>query len=116
MKKMFFAFMAFTLLLVCCTKDPSVTNANYPANIAVTYASDNMQVSATSFIAADWLSVDFTETADSIYWHVSDTATNPYDTIPYYPPTDTLYYPGDTIPNYPHDTVQIPPTDTTHYP
>lgn len=123
MKKIFPVITTCILMLVCCTKDPSANNAHYPSVIAVTYASDNMQVSATSFTANDWLNVDFTVAADSVEWWVSDTATNPYDTIPYYPGSDTIItypdtvinYPGDTT-QYPHDTIPQLPGDSSYYP
>ncbi len=138
MKKIFSAITC-AVIMVCCTKDPSVHNTDSPQDIMVTYASNNMQVSAASFTANDWLSVDFTVAADSIGWWVSDTLTNPYDSVPYYPGSDTVVYnpgndttfnpggpvqnPHDSFPQppadttqYPHDTIPYPPTDSNYYP
>ena len=121
--------------MTACNKDFSLDNEHTPSSVAVTYASDNMQVSATSFTANDWLSIHFTEAADSTGWWVSDTA-NAYDTIPpdpggpadtttwpggdtivYYPPADSTGYTGDTT-IYPggDTTIYYPPADSPYYP
>ncbi len=125
MKKIFAVIIACAVTVICCTKDKSVTDPNNVSLITLDGASSNMIVSANTFTAADWLSVDYSEAADSIGWWVSDTLTNPYDTVPYYPGSDTtihypdttVYYPGDTT-GYPGgDTiVYYPPGDTTQYP
>ena len=117
MKKIISVMIACAAILLCCTKDPSLDNAHV-ALVTVDGASSNMQVSAVSFRSNDWLNVDFSETTDSIGWWISDTATNPYDTVPYYPGGDTVVnYPPVDSSQYPHgDTIINYPPDTTHYP
>lgn len=101
MKKFIIPTLALPLLIVCCTKEASVSKGTHATIVNVTDASEGMDIARTSFAANELITANYTVAgADSIQWSIQDS-------VPHYPNTDTAYYPGS-------DTLYNP--DSTYYP
>lgn len=137
MKKISLFVSSLILFTISCNKESGNSAASSPLQVTVTDASNLMQVSYTRFNSNEVLSVQFSETADSIIWSVTDSShagtihtdsiinypshsdslhVPPADTIyspPYIPvPVDSSRFPGDTTGTPP----VIPPVDSSRHP
>ena len=102
MKKILFIS---SLVLFSCNKESAKSGNNGPLQVSVTDASALMKVSYARLNSNEVLDVQFTESADTIIWWVSDSAHS-----------GTIHC--DSIINYPthSDSLHVPPADTIYTP